>query len=199
VVDLISPQKLYRPTIGPSFLFIFDVSRDSVAAGLAQSAAASVSASLVCLPDDALISLVTVDRDLCVVDLRRNRQLIVADGESIDLGVRPVRLRDCRSVLAAHLSRLSHLSASSAPGHCLGAALEASARLLADCGGIALGFVCGAPSHGPGCLPRRSAGDLSHEPSLFKPPASAATHFYRELALRLSSLCVSLSLFTAGL
>jgi hypothetical protein len=153
-----------------------------------------------CLEDDWLVSFATVDRSLGVVDLRRNRKIVISELEELEMVVRPCKVGECRAALSANLRYIAELSADSSTerGHCFGSALEAAGKILAEVGGIVLGFIFGGPTVGPWAMGPRSREEMSHELSLFKMPDTEWAKFYRGIALKFSELSISLSVFVAS-
>jgi hypothetical protein len=180
----------------PSFLFIFDVSLDALRSGFAQSAAASVLASLGRLDDDTFVSLVLVANNLVLVDLKKNNQIVFSEFDELPFMVAPVTLRESRNALYSALNRLMKMKATvELKGHCLGSGLEMVVMLLKDIGGIILAFVLGGATVGPRRVSPRSREELVKESNLLRMSQSESSQFYRNIAHRFSQLLISLHLF----
>ena len=200
VVDVVGGGVFdHLPNAGPAFVFMFDVSYDSLAAGFTQSAAQSLSLSLGELDDDVRVGLITVGHCLCVFDLDKKRQVAMPDFDEIDVRMSPSRLGDVRQTLLACLREIADLNPGKKPkGHCYGTGLEAASVMLQNIGGIVMAFVYGRPTVGPRAVPGRSKDELLRECSLLKMPKVPVSLFYRELAFALSKESISVHLFVAS-
>ncbi|OHT16023.1 Sec23/Sec24 trunk domain containing protein [Tritrichomonas foetus] len=216
ILDMIVPKN-YMPheKAGPSFLFIFDISYDSISHGFAQSAAASLLSSLESLNDDTFVSIMTINDKLTIYDIYRNRRAVYVDLDSLkdEIYSHVCTLQGNREKVTSMLKEIQnltidHLTQDSdsktqtdtfmKKGHCFGSALEAASVVLQEIGGVAMAFVYNYATVGPRAVAHRSRDEMVNEIALLKMSKTENSMFYANISKTLAKSAISLHLFAGS-
>ena len=210
VVEFIAPQEyMIRPPQPLTYLFLLDVSINSIASGLLATAARTILDSLTRIPNAdrrTRIGFIAVDTGLHYFQIPRDgiegtetTMLVVSDiiGEPYTPvpGELLVTLADHRHGVERFLEKLPEMfQNSSSTGSCMGSALKAAKNLISAIGGKVVVLTGTLPNVGDGELKMREDKKLlgtSKEGSLLQ----TANNFYKSFAVDCSKVQVSVDMF----
>lgn len=199
VVEYIAPTEyMLRPPQPPVFVFICDVSLNSVRSGILQQLCFTLLETLDLLPNQdgrTLVGLITVDKQIHYYKLKPMQEpqmIVVGDVDEVYLPMPQdllVNLQENKDSLRILLQKLPKMHESNTEQlFSLGCALQAAHLLLSPTGGKIVLVSCSRPNSSLGSLTRREQGLDS---SLFLPSNS----FYKQFAVECSKVQVSVDMF----
>lgn len=209
VCEFIAPQEyMVRPPQPLVYLFLFDVSYNSVTSGLLATSARCILESLDRIPNAdrrTRVGFMAVDSSLYYFNVPRDNtevtdtsMLVVSDLEEPFLptpGDLLVNMSECRENIENFLSKLQEMfQATQNGGSCMGAALRAGHKLIAPLGGKITVLTATLPNLGHGKLEMREDKKIlgtSKENSLLQ----TANSFYKSFAVECSKNQVSIDMF----
>ena len=199
VVDIYVPKYItFKASSRPSFLFIFDISYNSIRSGFTKAAAKSVYDSLDQLSDDVYISLITVENNITIFDLKKNRRFVFSELENVVFCTNVCKMDFAKGLFKKILEEIMGLDyRNSKKEHCFGNALEAASNILSKTGGIVMSFIYGPPKIGPYKIPNRCKDEMLSESKLLKMNQTDQSVFYRNISRVFSSKSISHYLFIA--
>ncbi|KAK8882596.1 hypothetical protein M9Y10_045238 [Tritrichomonas musculus] len=215
VVDIIAPQNYnVHKKAGPSFLFIFDLSYNSIAHSFAQIAASSVLSIVNEISDDTYISLITIDDKLTIFDFKKNNRTTYPELEpeilKDELTTHVCKLKDesgcCKNRFISVLKEIQNIKIDISKaskrkvksGNCIGSAFEVVPHILKDIGGIVMAFIFGTCDVGPRAVSERSKDEMVNENILLHMPKTDKSAFYGGIARLYARSMISLHLFAAS-
>lgn len=149
VVDIIAPpQYVDIPDICPSFMFLIDISQESISKSFAQTAAKSILASFSSFSDETMISLVTFSNAVTVYDLSSMKKSTFVDLEEMNVAASPFKFGLVKENFRQCLTEIIE-SKTEQSGNCFGNGIKVAATILKKTGGLILAFVASIPSIGP--------------------------------------------------
>ncbi|KAG0748860.1 hypothetical protein G6F57_003034 [Rhizopus arrhizus] len=205
-VDFVAPADyIVRPPQPPSYVFIIDISFQSVQAGVVSVVADAIKESLDKIPNEdgrAQVAFITVDNAIGFYKLlgREPEMLIVGELNDIylprmasDLIVNLVEARNMIDNLLEKMKSMHNQSQSSS--NCLGSALQAARKLLSPTGGKIICFQASLPNIGEGVIKPKQDSNKS---ALDTPLTTASTSFYRTFAGECTKSQVCADMFVFG-
>ncbi len=206
VVEFIAPREyMVRPPQPPVYVFLIDVSYNSMNTGMAATAARTILETLDRIPNEdgrTRVCIIAVDTALHFFSIpeggKEAEMLVVSDVDDVFLP-KPndllLNLRESRAGIDTLLGRLSDMFAGSlVVGSALGAALQAAYKLISPMGGKIMCLTSTLPSLGPGALKNREDPKLlgtAKESTLL----SAASAFYKTFPIDCSRAQVSVDMW----
>ncbi|MCJ1421990.1 COPII subunit [Xylographa parallela] len=209
VCEFIAPQEyMVRPPQPLVYLFVFDVSYNSVTSGLLATSARCILESLDRIPNAdrrTRVGFMAVDSSLYYFNVPRDNtevtdtsMLVVSDLDEPFLptpGDLLVNLSECRENIENFLGKLQEMFQNTQnAGSCMGAALRAGHKLIAPLGGKITVLTATLPNLGHGKLEMREDKKIlgtSKENSLLQ----TANSFYKSFAVECSKNQVSIDMF----
>jgi protein transport protein SEC24 len=204
-----------RPPQTAAWIFVIDVSYNSIQAGVLPSVAQAIREVLNNFPagvnpdepSPAKFCIITYDSSVHFYNLSptlaQPQMMIVSDIEEMFLPLHDgllVSVSESREIIETLLDRLPHMFANTRETEpVLGAALQAGLLAGKDTGGRVIVFNCTLPLAGPGTLKKREDQSLlgtDKERTLYAP----ADKFYKNLANEYAKygLCIDLFLFPSA-
>jgi protein transport protein SEC24 len=189
--EFIAPKDyMEREPQPPSYMFVIEVTKQSVETGLLEVITSSIINSLENLPGDTRtkIGFITFDDTIQFYNLKSslNQPQVLVIGELEDtLLPSPhgllVDLDDSKNLVLSLLKSLPKMYAKTEKtGSCLGAAIKSAGRIIGNIGGRLSLFYSTLPNVGPNSLKNREEESLKDEKiNLFNP----SSEFYKEMAL----------------
>ncbi|EAX93940.1 Sec23/Sec24 trunk domain containing protein [Trichomonas vaginalis G3] len=198
---LVPPFTISKRDGGPAFAFVLDMSSLTANAGFTEQFICSLKASLDSMPQNAIIYLITVGKNLTFFDLRNREEIIMPDLTETNINVpsQPT-LSEIREDLDQILDMLLYRLHFDTPstGHCLGNGLQLATNALRKTGGIIIAVFVGVPVIGPYFLKDRHSAGPNEEVTLLKLPTDQTGIFWRNLAQIIRTNGISLHAFNAG-
>lgn len=209
VVEFVAPQEyMVRPPQPLVYLFLFDVSYNSVTSGLLATGARCILESLDRIPNAdrrTRLGFMAVDSSLHYFSIPRDdsgngepSMMVVSDLDEpflptpVDL---LVTLTECRENIETFLGKLQEMFQSTQnAGSCMGSALRAGHKLISPVGGKLTVLTASLPNLGHGKLEMREDKKIlgtSKESSLLQ----TANSFYKSFAVECSKNQVSIDMF----
>ncbi|XP_059471799.1 protein transport protein Sec24A [Neocloeon triangulifer] len=201
-IEFIAPSEyMVRPPQPAVYLFVLEVSRAAVDTGYLKLVCDILLEELDNLPGDSRtqIGFITYDSAIHFYELAEDAQqphmMVVGDIDDIFLPCPEnllVNLHEDFELVRDLLAELPNkFQGNPEPSSALGAALQASFKLMGSTGGRVTVFQVTLPSLGPGALQPRTSGGSKDASPLLNP----AIDFYKRLALECSAQQVAVDLF----
>ncbi|EAY23653.1 Sec23/Sec24 trunk domain containing protein [Trichomonas vaginalis G3] len=196
VVDLLAPP-LYaeESTRHPTFLFMFDVSQESISLNIPQLAAQSILTNMSYIDDNMNVSIILFSDIVTVYDLNLMKKTSYVELEEMEIQTQPTLLKDSRSNFEKCLKEIVNIT-NGPKGNCFGSAIYAASQVLDKTGGIIFSFVASSPSIGPYRIIPRSGESVSRGIDMFRPNTNGNNNFYQTMALKFSKSDISVTLFS---
>ncbi|CAB3364556.1 Hypothetical predicted protein [Cloeon dipterum] len=201
-IEFIAPSEyMVRPPQPAVYLFVLEVSRAAIETGYLKLVCDILLAELDNLPGDSRthVGFITYDSSVhfyeLVEDAQKPHMMVVGDIDEIFLPCPAnllVNLHEATDLVRELLMDLPNkFQGNPEPSSALGAALQASYKLMSSTGGRVTVFQVTLPGLGPGALQARSSGGAKDASPLLSP----AIDFYKRLALECSASQIAVDLF----
>ncbi|KAI9263739.1 hypothetical protein BY458DRAFT_477111 [Sporodiniella umbellata] len=203
-VDFVAPADyIVRPPQPPCYVFVIDVSFQSVQTGMVSAVADAIKDSLDKIPNEdgrAQVAFITADNAIGFYKLVGQPEILVV-GELTDIYLPRmasdliVNLVEARTMIDELLDKMKHMhNLSQQSSNCLGSALQAARKLLAPTGGKIICYQVSLPNIGEGIIAPKQDSSKS---VLDSPLTTASSPFYRTFAgeCTKSQVCVDMFVF----
>lgn len=206
-IEFIAPSEyMLRPPQPAVYLFVLDVTFNAIGTGYLSIVCKTLLSELDKLPGDSRtqIGFIAFDQAIHFFNLAEGlsqpQMLTVSDIDEIFLPLPDsllVNLHESRDLVEDLLRRLPELFANNMEtGNALGAALQASFKLLSPTGGRVTVFQTCLPTAGPGTLQMREDNNANKGAGNKNVPhLGPATDFYKKLALDCSAQQIAMDVF----
>ena len=162
VYDILVPDtKIYRKqNIEPCFLFLIDMSYNSVISGFTRQMLSSIKACLNSIPDYYKIGLVKMTNVASVFDLETNSEIVFPDLQEKPLNIRIKNTIMYKKDCVQNMIKIIDWLLEEEPdeniiGNCFGDGLTLADQLLKENGGIIIAGFTGLPKYGFGLLTKK--------------------------------------------
>ncbi|XP_017778583.1 PREDICTED: protein transport protein Sec24A [Nicrophorus vespilloides] len=206
-IEYIAPSEyMLRPPQAAIYLFLLDISRAAIESGYLHTVCSVLQSELNNLPGDTRtqVGFIAYDTALHFFSfadgLSQPHEMTVLDIDDVFLPCPDnllVNLQDCMELVTDLLAQLpNRYNNSFETGSALGAALQASYKMMASTGGRVTVFQATLPTIGPGALisredpSQRAGSDVQH--------LNPANDFYKRLALECSGQQIAVDIFFAN-
>ncbi len=207
VVEFLAPQEyMVRPPQPLIYIFLLDVSAQSIASGLLATAARTILESLDRIPNKdnrTRVGFIGVDNALSYFSIAPGeesepRMMVVSDLEEPFLPVPSdllATLSECRTGVENLLNRINEFFQNSSTGsNAMGPALKAAHRVMSSIGGKIICLMTTLPNLGTGKL------DLREDKKLLGTPKESsllqtANSFYKSFAVECSKSQITIDMF----
>lgn len=205
-IEFIAPSEyMLRPPQPAVYLFVLDVTFNAIGTDYLSIVCKTLRSELSKLPGDSRtqIGFIAFDQALHFFNLAEGlsqpQMLTVSDIDEIFLPLPDsllVNLHESRDLVQDLLCQLPQLFANNMEtGNALGAALQASFKLLSPTGGRVTVFQTCLPTAGPGALQMREDSSSNKAGNKNIPHLGPATDFYKKLALDCSAQQIAMDVF----
>lgn len=196
VYDVRAPKSFISlPDSGPSFCFIFDMTREAVQSGFTLQMINSAKSTIDNMCKQARIAILTMGSTLCAYSFSDHAEAIICDQRDIYIPSTCVAtLGDVVDDIKAYLDYLLTNPGAEA-SNCLFGALSGAISALKGSGGVIIAGCYGIPSGGAYGIIARQVTPNASEADLFKLPQDEASAFVRTTAKALNTYGFSLHLF----
>ncbi|KAG2202742.1 hypothetical protein INT47_004766 [Mucor saturninus] len=204
-VDFIAPAEYtIRPPQPPVYVFVIDISFQSIQTGMVSVVADAIKSSLDKIPNEdgrTKVAFITTDGAVGFHKLSWGEPEILVVGDLADMYLPRassdliVNLLECRSGVDDLLDRMKTMyQATHSPSNCLGSALQAARKLLSPTGGKIVCFQASLPNIGDGIIKPKTDTNKS---TLDSPLMSASSTWYKTFAgeCTKSQVCADMFLF----
>lgn len=199
VYDIIAPNAFAsKPSPGPAFMFVIDLSIEAIASGFSIQMLNSIKTILPAIDDSVRVGLITMGTNISVYDFNHGSVFILTDLADLVIPSNPMaQLCECRDYFNKTIDLiLQNAAEEQSPGHCLGSVLLALTTVLNDTGGIVIANCVGAPTIGSFKFGIPENLSQIPEKDLLKIPSDGPGKKFRDIAFRLNRTGLSVHLFT---
>lgn len=196
VVDLIAP-KIFNdnPDICPTYLFLIDLSKESLDLNIPRTVAQSIIANIDFINENANVALITFANYVTVYDLTRMRKTVYFEYEELDVKTKPSNFGKAKKNLITCLNEIIEFK-DGPSGNCFGNAFQVAMQMLNESGGLVLSFLASSPNAGNLRIIPRSAEEIGRGIKMYLPNKNGNDDFYMKSTAKCAKSGISVTVFS---